>query len=791
MKLFTLKRFFVVTLLMCLGISQSWAWTRASTVIAIASTNNSSKNGVGNDVGGTVCVNNQNTAREYQAKDQISTGISGVGNTGLFSGSVIQYFFAQEKEGFKFVGWSESEDGSNIVSTESVYANTNTSNNQDVSKTLYAIFRSDKYLRNRETGRFLMNGGTNSTHAVVGNYAKVSVGLANYSEAEYFSTTIATQYGYLANDANLNGASTEWNFTKNDKGFYTITNSGKALTAAGTYFHDNPLYQYVGTAALDATDKNQQWEIVTEDMLIDEMKKATPENPMNVTHLIKNPNFDKVDGTTGWTFNGNGNTSRGRVTNVGVNGTDDNTCNYNWRVNTAKVGTSSENQWDCYQVLTVRPGHYFVTNQGVLNGVTNCIYFYAWSNPEGSYVEKTQLMPSGNITSQDAASTAFNNNSYCNKLTIKVGTDGVLVIGVKKTEKNSTSGSTFFDNFQLYYLGTTDPGHDYDYDVIGSTRKATVEGEKVTLTGTWREVDMKAVAGPATGDLEDGKGNLKSVIDNNSALVVDATNATLVCRPEVQSTNPNVLILANDAKAVGNDVNVIVGDESANLDIHDDYNFAASEIDNVKAATVSVNRSFKGGSWNTFCVPFDMTISALTEALGKDNVVDIKKLAGAEDADKDGSYTLKFDNAEEINAGESYLVWITNDISKENFKVSGANVTLTATPEASGDFDVVFQGTYNKRLAPKGSYIISNNNFYCVDSDVNVKAFRGWFEIPGEAGEGSALNIVFDDEDVTGITSVSNGNANGNDNLYNIAGQRVNENAKGIIIKNGKKYLVK
>lgn len=43
----------------------------------------------------------------------------------------------------------------------------------------------------------------------------------------------------------------------------------------------------------------------------------------------------------------------------------------------------------------------------------------------------------------------------------------------------------------------------------------------------------------------------------------------------------------------------------------------------------------------------------------------------------------------------------------------------------------------------------------------------------------------------TGITTVEAAPAAKNDAIYNLAGQRVNANAKGIVIKNGKKYLVK
>ena len=43
----------------------------------------------------------------------------------------------------------------------------------------------------------------------------------------------------------------------------------------------------------------------------------------------------------------------------------------------------------------------------------------------------------------------------------------------------------------------------------------------------------------------------------------------------------------------------------------------------------------------------------------------------------------------------------------------------------------------------------------------------------------------------TGINSVNVEKENANAPMYNLAGQRVNNNAKGIVIQNGKKFIKK
>ena len=53
------------------------------------------------------------------------------------------------------------------------------------------------------------------------------------------------------------------------------------------------------------------------------------------------------------------------------------------------------------------------------------------------------------------------------------------------------------------------------------------------------------------------------------------------------------------------------------------------------------------------------------------------------------------------------------------------------------------------------------------------------------------LVIGIDDDETTGINGVKADNADVDAPMFNIAGQRVSNNAKGLVIKNGKKYMLK
>lgn len=323
------------------------------------------------------------------------------------------------------------------------------------------------YLRNRETGRFLTNGGWWGSHAVVGNYGKPHF-ISSLPNGKY---SISSNYGYVNGDAYVDGSSAQ-EFTILEHDGYKIftcnaNGTQKALTANDpTFFNNNPLYRYVTYGSLNVTDKLQQWELVTKELMDKEMSEATPENPYNATHLVKSANFDRIDwGAPGWTFD---NKENGDRVSQSIGGADnDDHSNFNWSVNTKTTKswgiTNNKNQWDCYQVLTVPAGYYTVTCQGFAKGVTNCGYFYAWSTPEGSYKEEKVLLSiynSADFTedTQVAAGRAFDQGKYTNTLPIiKVGSDHKLVIGVKKTENNSTNGWFVFDNFQILYHGTINP----------------------------------------------------------------------------------------------------------------------------------------------------------------------------------------------------------------------------------------------------------------------------------------------------------------------------------------------
>lgn len=119
--------------------------------------------------------------------------------------------------------------------------------------------------------------------------------------------------------------------------------------------------------------------------------------------------------------------------------------------------------------------------------------------------------------------------------------------------------------------------------------------------------------------------------------------------------------------------------------------------------------------------------------------------------------------------------------------------TLTYGGEADAS---AYEG--NALKATGNSTVKAGDNIYAllagtqslakVQSGIEIPANKAYLEV---TGSGAKLNFVIDGQ-VTGISSVKSEEGRvGDEPAYNLAGQRVGKNYKGIVVKNGRKYIVK
>ena len=185
-------------------------------------------------------------------------------------------------------------------------------------------------------------------------------------------------------------------------------------------------------------------------------------------------------------------------------------------------------------------------------------------------------------------------------------------------------------------------------------------------------------------------------------------------------------------------------------------------------ANVTLTRTLSSEYWNTFSVPFDMTIPDGWTVKEFDNAV------GNE---------IYFKDAATIKAGEPYLVKPNENVENPPYE----NVVVMSTEgnsKGSGGYKFAAQ-IYNKPLATDGTiaYLSTDGTIKKLTSG-GIKGLRAYFIIP--AGSEGA-RISFGGEE-TGIQFVETQNVS-NNAIYDMQGRKVNNMKKGVYVVNGKKVI--
>lgn len=195
----------------------------------------------------------------------------------------------------------------------------------------------------------------------------------------------------------------------------------------------------------------------------------------------------------------------------------------------------------------------------------------------------------------------------------------------------------------------------------------------------------------------------------------------------------------------------------------------------------SLDRELSTDNYSTLVLPFALTADETTAAFEK-----VYTLTGVK------GESLKFSAATEIAAGTPYLVKAkAANLSVTNKAIDPAT-TVTNTVVSDASSTVTFVGTFSPVVLNStdngNAYVVSSNTLYQVTSDVNVKAYRGYFTVDTTSG---VKNFVLDfgNGETTSIEALESETRD--KVIYNLAGQRVQKAQKGIFIVNGKKVVIK
>ena len=126
-------------------------------------------------------------------------------------------------------------------------------------------------------------------------------------------------------------------------------------------------------------------------------------------------------------------------------------------------------------------------------------------------------------------------------------------------------------------------------------------------------------------------------------------------------------------------------------------------------------------------------------------------------------------------------------------------VPVLASTDANVDTDLTGNATTAYELVSgKYYYVLSYQNgaegFYNYNGSAAIPAGKAFFESDTEltaGGGANYLSIIYAEDETDGIASIENGKLNIETPAFNLSGQKVGAEYKGIVIVNGKKYVRK
>lgn len=205
-----------------------------------------------------------------------------------------------------------------------------------------------------------------------------------------------------------------------------------------------------------------------------------------------------------------------------------------------------------------------------------------------------------------------------------------------------------------------------------------------------------------------------------------------------------------------------------------------------KTVNVKLTRTLKADVWNTFCVPFDVTVagSPLEGAT-------IKQIASV--TEKTDGAVINFEDAPAtLEAGKAYLVRTATAIVNPTF--NGVTVKNVTPANCSGNENYQLIGIYSPLNIDASLYgkvfgINNQDKLAKVKKDTSIKGMRAYFLLANSA---ATAKLNFGGE-LTGIDAVDNGEAVMTGKVYNLNGQYVGNSLeglkKGVYVVNGKKVL--
>lgn len=338
-----------------------------------------------------------------------------------------------------------------------------------------------------------------------------------------------------------------------------------------------------------------------------------------------------------------------------------------------------------------------------------------------------------------------------------VSVSGLTLTALKASTSDVTITATYKNNTSLTATQTL--------QVTDASMTVSYSDKIATCNGDWDEKTFKEI--DANIIHITGLNGLPSEISNNSknpnALVVEASGAV---------SGPNV------CKNVG------VGFTVANLNLTDGYDFVPGGWFNVTDATFNITLSANHYSF----VFFPFQIFSVPEGV---HVYKISK------ADASGIMLEEITNVSKTSTIQRESTYVIKADSEGTYSFTGGEAcgaVADANNKTTGYAGLTLVATMVKTTAPDGCWMINKNNQLAKVSGSNVTLypFAGYIaanEVFSTSGA-AKLNIS-EGGTATDISAVEVETNSNDGKTYNLAGQVVGSNYKGIVIRNGKKFINK
>ena len=295
-----------------------------------------------------------------------------------------------------------------------------------------------KYVfQNVGSGRYLGPSNSWGTQASLLQFSHYNT-LAKISDGVYTIESQVSNGGtnHYFTGSFMDGAAANVTIQDDGNGIFTMSNGT-------TYYGYDGSSTVLASNLTDPTAANAQWKIVAYDEVY---ANASEENPVDVTYMILDSNFDRNNRNGGGSNNDLGNKWTMVASNQNLCGGDNtNMCAESWRA-----------AFTLSQTITVPNGYYKLQAQAALTEytVTGADFPVVYATSGANTVSVPFKTMQNGEASMTAMSIQFTNGNYFTGYTdVITVTNGSLTVGVKGTR---TDTWCIWDNFNLVYMGPID-----------------------------------------------------------------------------------------------------------------------------------------------------------------------------------------------------------------------------------------------------------------------------------------------------------------------------------------------